>query len=196
MHEEDQPVIAARSGASRVADPEPLPSDVSPHRLRRGLLRLGGLVAIAVAVLTLAPGLGELRSRFAHARPVWIGIACALEGLSVLAYVPAFRAVFCRRMSWATSYKIAVAEEGAGALFPLGGVGSLALGVWVLRRGGMPAEEIARKIRMLVLLGAGLATGVLPGGGGRGRRRGSDRGDVRRAPAGARGRGADQAGNP
>ena len=52
-----------RSGAPLVADPEPLPSDVSPHRLRRGLLRLGGVVAIAVAVVTLAPGLGELRSR-------------------------------------------------------------------------------------------------------------------------------------
>jgi uncharacterized protein (TIRG00374 family) len=178
MQEADQPVIAARSGASRVADCEPLPSDVSPHRLRRGLLRLGGLVAIAVAVLTLAPGLGELRVRFAHARPVWIGIACALEVLSVLAYVPAFRAVFCTRMSWATSYKIAVAEQGAGSLFPLGGAGSLALGVWALRRGGMPAEEIARKTvafflltsavpaAMLLLLGVGLATGVLPGGGG------------------------------
>jgi hypothetical protein len=32
-------------------------------------------------------------------------------------------------MSWGTSYKIAVAEEGAGSLFPVGGAGSLALGV-------------------------------------------------------------------
>jgi hypothetical protein len=93
----DQPVIAERSGASLVADPEPLPSVVSPRRLRRGLLRLGGLVAVAVVVVTLAPGLGELRSRFAHARPVWIVIACAFEVLSVLAYVPAFRGVFCTR---------------------------------------------------------------------------------------------------
>src|ERR1700758_1349546 len=165
------------SAAPLVADPEPLPSDVSPRRLRRGLLRLGGLVAIAVVVVTLGPGLGELRSRFAHARPVWIVIACAFEVLSVLAYVPAFRAVFCTRMSWTTSYKIAVAEEGAGSLFPLGGAGSLALGVWALRRGGMPGEEIARKtvafflltsavpVGMLFLLGAGLATGILPGGG-------------------------------
>jgi uncharacterized protein (TIRG00374 family) len=161
-----------------VADPEPLSSEISPHRLRRGLLRLAGLLAIAVVVVTLAPGLGELRSRFANARPVWIVIACAFEVLSVLAYVPAFRAVFCMRMSWSTSYKIGVAEEGAGSLFPLGGAGSLALGVWALRRGGMPAEEIARKtvafflltsapsVAMLVLLGAGLATGIFPGGGG------------------------------
>src|ERR1700730_9616257 len=144
-----------------VADPEPPPGDVSPHRLRRGLLRLGGLVAIAVVVVTLVPGLGELRSRFAHARPVWIVIACAFEVLSVLAYVPAFRAVFCTRMSWATSYKIGVAEEGAGSLFPLGGAGSLALGVWALRRGGMPADEIARKTIAFFLLTSAPSVGVL-----------------------------------
>jgi uncharacterized protein (TIRG00374 family) len=178
MQEADQRIVAVSSGVSAVADPEPLPSDASPHRLRRGLVRLGGLVAIAVVVVTIGPGLGDLRSRFAHARPAWIAIACAFEVLSVLAYVPAFRAAFCTRMSWATSYKIAVAEEGAGSLFPLGGAGSLALGVWALRRGGMPAEEIARKtvafflltsavpVAVLLVLGAGLAAGVLPGGVG------------------------------
>jgi uncharacterized membrane protein YbhN (UPF0104 family) len=178
MQDEDQPIIAERAGVALVADPQPLSSDVSPHRLRRGLLRLGGLVAIAVVVVTLAPGLGELRRRFAHAQPGWIVIGCAFEVLSVLSYVPAFQAVFCKRMSWGTSYKIGVAEEGAGALFPLGGAGSLALGVWALRRGGMPVDEIARKtvafflltsapsVVMLFLLGAGLAIGILPGEGG------------------------------
>ena len=53
--------MAEGGGASLVADPAPLPSGVSPRRLRRGLLRLGGLAAIAVVVVTLAPGLGELR---------------------------------------------------------------------------------------------------------------------------------------
>jgi uncharacterized protein (TIRG00374 family) len=178
ISDENQPPPIAEGRSSLLADPEPLPSDVSPHRLRRGLVRLGGLVAIAVMVVTLGPGLGELRRRFADARPIWIVVACGFEVLSVLAYVPAFRAVFCRRMSWSTSYKIAVAEEGAGSLFPLGGAGSLALGVWALRRGGMPADEIARKtvafflltsavpVAMLLVLGAGLATGVFPGRGG------------------------------
>src|ERR1700727_1292172 len=170
--------MAERGDALHVADPEPLSSDVSPHRLRRALLRLGGLVAVVVVVVTLAPGLGELRRRFAEAQPLWIVIGCVFEVLSVLSYVPAFRSVFCRRMSWATSYKIGVAEEGAGALFPLGGAGSLALGGGGLCRGGMPADEIARKtvafflltsavpVGMLLFLGAGLATGILPGGGG------------------------------
>ena len=178
MAEEDQPVIAEQVGSSVAVEPEPLSPDVSPHRLRRALIKLGAVVAIVVVVVTLVPGLGELRRRFADAQPAWIAIGCAFEVLSVLSYVPAFRAVFCTRMTWATSYKIAVAEEGAGALFPLGGAGSLALGVWALRRGGMPADEIARKTvafflltsapsaAMLFLLSVGLVTGILPGGHG------------------------------
>jgi uncharacterized protein (TIRG00374 family) len=160
-----------------VDEPAPPEGEVSSHPLRRGVIRLGGLVAVAVIVVTLAPGLGTLRERFTHAQPTWIVIGCVLEVLSVLAYVPAFRAVFSARMRWSTSYKIAVAEEGAGALFPLGGAGGLALGAWALRRRGMPAAEIAHKtvafflltsvfpVGILVLLGTGVATGVLPGGG-------------------------------
>jgi uncharacterized protein (TIRG00374 family) len=133
------------------------------------------LIVVSVVVVTLLPGLGQLRSRFAHARPIWLVVACALEVLSALAYVPAFRAVFCTHMSWGASYKIAVAEEGAGSVFPFGGAGSLALGVWALTRAGMPAAEVARKtvafflltsvvpVATLALLGVGLATGVLPG---------------------------------
>jgi hypothetical protein len=41
-------MVAETGGAPAVTSPEPLPSDVSPHRLRGGLLRLGGVVAIAV----------------------------------------------------------------------------------------------------------------------------------------------------
>jgi uncharacterized protein (TIRG00374 family) len=167
--------MSAPAGPAPATPPESLPSGVSPKRARRALIRLGALIAVSVVVVTLLPGLGELRSRFAHARPVWLAVACALEVLSALAYVPAFRAVFCDRMGWGASYKIAVAEEGAGSLFPFGGTGSLALGVWALRRAGMPAAEVARKtvafflltsvvpVATLALLGIGLATGVLPG---------------------------------
>ena len=171
MHRSDaHPVVAPIETAPPVGD-------VSGHPLRRGAIRLGGLVAVGVIVVTLVPGLGDLRERFAHARPAWIVVGCVLEVLSVLAYVPAFRAVFSKRMPWSTSYQIAVAEEGAGALFPLGGAGGLALGAWALRRIGMPAAEIAHKtvafflltsalpVGLVVLLGTGVASGVLPGGG-------------------------------
>lgn len=153
----------------------PLPGAISTTRLRRALIRLGALILLAIVVVTLLPGLGELRSQFARARPEWIVVGCALEVLSALAYVLAFRVVFCTRMRWGTSYKIAMSELGADSLLPVGGAGGLALGAWALRRGGMPVAEIARKtvafflltsvpnVGALVLLGVGLATGVLPG---------------------------------
>src|ERR1700753_4220527 len=78
-----------------------------------GVVRRGVLCAVVVVVVTLVPGLGDLRSRFAHAQPVWIVIACAFELLSVFAYVPGFRSVFCRRMSLATSYKMSGGHAGA-----------------------------------------------------------------------------------
>ena len=167
--------MTAPTGAVPDTQLAPLPSALSARRVRRALIRLFVLALGAVVATVLLPGLGELRERFAHANPVWIAVATAFELLSVLAYVPAFRIVFCTRMSWGTSYKIAMAEEGAGALLPIGGTGSLALGVWALRRGGMPAAEIARKtvafflltsapnVAALAVVGVGLAAGILPG---------------------------------
>jgi hypothetical protein len=43
--DENQPPSIA--DGSLLADPEPLAVDVSPRRLRCGLVRLGGLVAVA-----------------------------------------------------------------------------------------------------------------------------------------------------
>jgi len=168
-------VTSAGTPSPALVDAAPLPNEVSPRRVRRALIRLVALVVIAVVAVTLVPGLGSLRERFAHARAVWIAIACAFEVLSALSYVPAFRVVFCNRMSWRTSYKIAMAEEAADSVLPVGGAGGLALGAWALGRGGMPAAEIARKtvafflltsvpnVATLGLVGIGLATGALPG---------------------------------
>jgi uncharacterized protein (TIRG00374 family) len=161
--------------SSAALEVAPLPVAVAPNRVRSALIRLVALIVVAVVVITLLPGLGELRSRFAHASAAWIVAGCALEVLSALSYVPAFRAVFCTRMSWGTSYKIAMAEQGANSLLPVGGAGGLALGAWALRRAGMPSAEIARKtvafflltslpnVASVAVLGVGLATGVLPG---------------------------------
>ena len=153
----------------------PLPEEVSAPRVKRALIRLVGLLVVAILVIKLFPGLGSLRDRFSHANFSWIAAGVGLELLSTLSYVPAFRVVFCTRMSWSASTKIALAEEGANSLLPIGGAGGLALGAWALRRGGMPADEIGRKtvafflltsvpnVGALALIGGGLATGLLPG---------------------------------
>jgi hypothetical protein len=51
---------------------EPMPDDLSWPRLRRRLLVLGGILVAVAAVVSLLPGLGDVRDRFAEARPGWI----------------------------------------------------------------------------------------------------------------------------
>ena len=132
-------------------------------------------MALVVALITLLPGLGELRTRLARADPAWLGFGVALKFLSGLGYVAVFRMVFCRRMTWRVSYQIGMSELGANALFPTGGAGGLALGAWALRRGGMSPREIARRsvafflltslpnVLAVFFIGVGLALGLLPG---------------------------------
>ena len=94
-------------------------------------------------VLLLAPGLGEVRHLLAEARPEWPALAVAFEALSCVSYVLMFRPIFCRNMPWRTSREIGLSELGAGSIVPASGAGGLALGAWILREGGMPAERIA-----------------------------------------------------
>jgi uncharacterized protein (TIRG00374 family) len=143
--------------------------------IRRRLLGLGALIVVVVAVITLVPGLAELRSRFSHAKPEWLLLGCLLKVLSGLSYVAAFRAVFCRRMSWRLSGQIGLSELGANAVVPTGGIGGLALGIWALRRAGMDTDRIARRsvafffltsvpnVVGVIVLGFGMALGVFDG---------------------------------
>src|ERR1700730_10191738 len=149
--------------------------DLDRGHFRRRLLILGAVVVVVVAVITLVPGLAELRSRFAHAQPGWLALGCALKVLSGLAYVAAFRAIFCPRMSWRLSTQIGLAELGANAVVPTGGIGGLARGVWALRRAGLSTEHIARRtvafffltslpnVVGVIVLGLGIALGLLEG---------------------------------
>ena len=154
---------------------EPLPEDFSSSRLRRSLLIVGALVVVVVAAIVLIPGLGSLRENFQGAQPGWLVFAAVLQLGSCASYVLVFRGVFCRRMSWRTSTEIGLAELGANSVFSVGGAGGLALGAWILRRGGLGAGFIARRtvafflltslanVGFLMLGGVALATGVLHG---------------------------------
>ncbi len=154
---------------------EPLPDEFSSSRLKRSLLILGAIVAVVVAVIVLVPGLSSLRERFAGAQPEWLLFAGLLQLCSCACYVLVFRAVFCQRMSWRTSSEIGLSELAANSVFSVGGAGGLALGAWILRRGGLPASYIARRtvafflltslanVGFLALGGTLLAVGILHG---------------------------------
>jgi len=156
-------------------EPEPLPDGFSSSRLKRSALILAAITLAIVAAIVLLPGLSSLRSRFEGAQPEWLAVAAVLQLGSCAGYVLVFRGVFCRRMSWRTSTEIGLSELAANSVFSIGGAGGLALGAWILRRGGLPAAYIARRtvafflltslanVGFLALGGLALATGVLSG---------------------------------
>jgi len=133
------------------------------------------VVGLVVALVTLLPGLGSLRESFKGGKVSWLLLGAVLELLSCASYVIVFRGVFCKRMSWRTSTEIGLSELAANSLLSVGGAGGLALGAWILRRGGVPAGQIARRtvafflltslasVGFLVLGGLALLSGLLPG---------------------------------
>jgi uncharacterized protein (TIRG00374 family) len=152
-----------------------LPGELARHRLRTRLIVIASIVLVVVLLVTLVPGLASLRTRLANANPAWLAVGVALKYLSGLAYVAVFRSVFCRRMSWRVSYQIGMSELAANALLPTGGAGGLALGVWALRRSGVPGPYVARRtvafflltslpnVVALIIVGVALALEVVPG---------------------------------
>src|SRR5690606_275538 len=93
-----------------------LPAELEPRRLARRALQACALLGALVLVVLFAPGLDAVSQRLGEARPAWIAAAVALELLSCLSYVALFRPVFCRRMSWRLSSRIAWSELGVGSL--------------------------------------------------------------------------------
>jgi uncharacterized protein (TIRG00374 family) len=122
-----------------------LPREFEPRKLARRTLQIVAALAVVGIVLLLAPGLGEVRELLNKAQPEWVALAVAFEALSCVSYVLLFRPIFCQNMPWRTSWEIGLAELGAGSIVPASGAGGLALGAWILREGGMPAERIARR---------------------------------------------------
>jgi uncharacterized membrane protein YbhN (UPF0104 family) len=146
---------------------------------------IGGLIAlVAAVVLTALPGaygaISDGIEQVPHANAGWIALALGLEALSFLGHIVLFRAVFVdgeARVGYAASYEITMAGHAATRLFGAAGAGGVALQVWALRRAGLSGRSVAaRMVAFLVLLysfyavtvavvGLGLSTGVLPGGG-------------------------------
>ena len=122
-----------------------MPEELEPRRLVRRTLQIIAVLVVVGLALLLAPGLGEVRHLVTEARPGWVALAVAFEALSCVSYILMFRPVFCQSMPWRTSWEIGLSELGMGSIVPASGAGGLALGAWILREGGMPAEQIARR---------------------------------------------------
>jgi uncharacterized membrane protein YbhN (UPF0104 family) len=122
-----------------------IPEEFAPKRLARRTLQIVAALGVVGLVLLFAPGLGQVRHLLTKAQPEWVALAVALEAMSCVSYVFLFRPIFCQNMPWRTSWEIGLAELGAGSIVPASGAGGLALGAWILREGGMPAQRIASR---------------------------------------------------
>jgi uncharacterized protein (TIRG00374 family) len=109
-----------------------------------------------VAIVVLAPGLSEVRERFADASAGWLALAVALEALSFGSYIVMFGPIFCTGLVWRRSWEIGGASLAMGSLVPASGAGGLALGAWVLHRGGMGGRRIARRSVAFFLIKSGV----------------------------------------
>jgi uncharacterized membrane protein YbhN (UPF0104 family) len=119
---------------------------------------LQALAALAVlfAIFLLAPGLGEARARLEGASPEWLALAVLFEALSFASYVLMFGPIFCTGLPRRRSWQIGGSELAMGSIVPASGIGGLALGAWILHRGGMDADRIARRSVAFFLIKSGV----------------------------------------
>jgi uncharacterized membrane protein YbhN (UPF0104 family) len=129
-----------------------MPAGLDLRHLARRAATIAIALAVLVAVVVLAPGLGEVRDRLGDATPGWLAIAVVFEILSSLSYVLMFRPAFCSLMTWRSAAELGLAEVGTGSIVPASGAGGVALGAWVLSKAGMRAETIARRSVAFLLL--------------------------------------------
>jgi uncharacterized membrane protein YbhN (UPF0104 family) len=166
----------------RTAAIDSVPSPGGMSRRRVAVLAAAGIAATA-SLLVVAPALADLPDtwdRLMSGDGRWLLAALAFEAVSFLGHIVLFRAVSLdagSRVGMRASTEITFAGHAATRLFAAGGAGGIALTAWALRRAGMDRAQVAaRMTTFLVLLysvymatlvvgGAGLYFGVLPGPG-------------------------------
>jgi uncharacterized membrane protein YbhN (UPF0104 family) len=130
------------------------------HRLRNGIIWSVGLALLLLAIGLAVPDLRGVLDRASHAQLAWLLLGVVLELASCLGYVATMRlvlargpAVEVRRLAWA--------EMASGAVLPLGGAGSLAVGAWAMRAWGAAWSRVANRSAVVFLLTSAFNTTVL-----------------------------------
>lgn len=156
-------------------------SDAKRHLLSTAL-KLAGYLAVAYVVLKLIPALTQALHNLEHVSWEWVLGAIALEVLSELGFVAAWRAIIDPQellardgRGWHTDDDVAWAQLGGGLLLPGGAWGGVGVGALILHRFGMPNKQIAERefnlsflntavdALVLIVAGVGLAIGIFAG---------------------------------
>ena len=170
------------AGAFGVAvEGSPSAAGSPPWRRHRQAVAAAVAVLVAIGAVIALLHLNQLDSvmrRIERGDPALLALAMGLEALSFAGYVLLTRAAFrpaASRIGWRESAEITLAGVVATRLLAAGGAGGIALTVWALRAAGLDARTAVRRLSAflvtlysvffvaLLVAGAGLASGLLPG---------------------------------
>jgi uncharacterized membrane protein YbhN (UPF0104 family) len=109
------------------------------------------LAICVITVLLAVPALRPVVREIAAMNPGLVAAAAVLELASCLSFVIVFR-LFFDPVPAAAARELAWSQMGSGALLPGGGVGSLAVGGWLLHLIGIPTRQIVQRSSGLFFL--------------------------------------------
>jgi len=132
------------------SQPEQVSASKARRSLRNGFITLVLAGALVVGLLLAVPGLNGVATTVSRMKIGWVVVAVVLEVLSCASYVVAFLQVFARA-PFRVGARVALSEEAFGAAVSLGGVGSLAVGGWLMVERGAPTGRIAERSAVLFL---------------------------------------------
>ena len=151
------------------------PPEPQARQLRNGIITIVVLAVLFIALLFAVPGLHGVGHVVTQMTPGWLAAAIVFQILSCVGYILTFLLVF-KGTPALFGARVALTELAFGSAVSLGGVGSLAVGAWLLRgRGELTLGEIAERSAVLFLLtsainaitlviaGLALGFGILPG---------------------------------
>ena len=125
---------------------------------RRIVQTLVVIAVLLVGIYFLFPklvGFGDALGKLDDADPIWIAVAIVFNVVAYATYIALFKAVVggdALRLTWTETYEINMAGVAATLLFSAGGAGGVALTYWALRKAGMEARDVARRMVAFVSL--------------------------------------------
>lgn len=132
--------------------------------LARRIVVAAVMMVATVSVVLAVPPLRGAGHQIANMRPVWVGVALALELASCAGFAVIFR-LFFDRLPAGLARELAWVETGCGALLPGGGVGGLAIGGWLLHDAGISQGTIVRRSSGLFFMSSAVSIAAMVGGG-------------------------------
>ena len=141
---------AAAAAAATEQQQSPTGTGVKRKLIRGGIV-LAVLVAVAIGVVGLLPGLSGVRAAIESASVGWVLAAAAIQMVGTAGAIVFVQLVFCdepHRLTW----KMGGAMQAANAVLPTGG-GTL-VSYWTLSSVGWRAEPFAERTAVMIIASA------------------------------------------